>query len=135
MTDRARSVGYRPRVREQLSYLGREFAPDFAWNMAAGDPLFYYADVADRPVAALGTLILVSRIPDAVGEGRVSLRHVHCARAPLLARLDSYGALQPTMVRDPAIKVRLGGWRAMSTSLASMPVYSLGPGMTGDSLD
>ena len=38
-----------------------------------------------------------------------------------------YGALQPMMVREPRLKVRIGSWRSMSTSLASIVVYSTVP--------
>ncbi|HEY2398943.1 MAG TPA: glycoside-pentoside-hexuronide (GPH):cation symporter, partial [Steroidobacteraceae bacterium] len=36
-----------------------------------------------------------------------------------------YGALQPMMVREPALKIRIASWRAMATSVASIVVYSL----------
>lgn len=53
-------------MREKLSYGAGEMASNVTWNMAAGFLLFYYSDVAMLPVAALGTLMLVTRVLDAV---------------------------------------------------------------------
>jgi sugar (glycoside-pentoside-hexuronide) transporter len=53
-------------MREKLSYGAGEMASNITWNMAAGFLLFYYSDVAMLPVAALGTLMLVTRVLDAV---------------------------------------------------------------------
>jgi GPH family glycoside/pentoside/hexuronide:cation symporter len=151
--------------------VGGEFASNFAWNMVAGYLLFYYTDVALLPVAALGTLMLLSRVLDAIvdpfvgivvdrtrtrwGQARPYLLFaaipfgVLCvmtfavpdwsptakvaygyATFILLGVFYSlvyipYGALQPMMVRDPALKVRIGSWRSMATSLASIVVYSV----------
>ena len=51
---------------EKLSYGAGELASNLAWNMATGFLLIYYTDVALLPVAALGTLMLVTRILDAI---------------------------------------------------------------------
>jgi GPH family glycoside/pentoside/hexuronide:cation symporter len=161
----------RPGLAEQLSYIGGEFASNFAWNMVAGFLLYYYSDIALLPVAALGTLMLAARVLDAAIDPIVGIAVDHTrsrwgqARPYLLfasipfgilcvatfAVPDwapsakvlygyltftllgvcysllyiPYGALQPMMVRDPALKVRIGSWRAMATSLASIVVYSL----------
>jgi GPH family glycoside/pentoside/hexuronide:cation symporter len=161
----------RPNLKEQLSYVGGEFASNFAWTMVSGYLLFYYTDVAFLPVAALGTLMLVSRILDAVIDPLVGIvvdrtrtrwgqarPYVLFAAIPfgilcvmtfavpewsasgkviygyltfiLLGVFYSlvyipYGALQPMMVRDPTLKVRIGSWRSMSTSVASIVVYSV----------
>ena len=151
--------------------MGGEFASNFAWNMVAGFLLYYYTDIALLPVAALGTLMLVSRVLDAVidplvgiavdrtqtrwGRARpyllfasvpFGLLCVATFAVPDLAPTAKviyayvtftllgvcysllyipYGALQPMMVRDPALKVRIGSWRAMATSLASILVYTI----------
>jgi GPH family glycoside/pentoside/hexuronide:cation symporter len=161
----------RPNLKEQLSYVGGEFASNFAWTMVSGYLLFYYTDIAFLPVAALGTLMLVSRILDAVIDPLVGIvvdrtrtrwgqarPYVLFASIPfgilcvmtfsvpewsahakvvygyltfiLLGVFYSlvyipYGALQPMMVRDPTLKVRIGSWRSMSTSVASIVVYSV----------
>jgi GPH family glycoside/pentoside/hexuronide:cation symporter len=161
----------RPNIKEQLSYVGGEFASNFAWTMVSGYLLFYYTDIALLPVAALGTLMLVSRILDAVIDPLVGIvvdrtrtrwgqarPYVLFASIPfgilcvmtfavpewsanakvlygyltfiLLGVFYSlvyipYGALQPMMVRDPTLKVRIGSWRSMSTSVASIVVYSV----------
>lgn len=168
---RSPHVSDRPNLKEQLSYVGGEFASNFAWNMVAGYLLFYYTDVALLPVAALGTLMLLSRVLDAVidpligvavdqtrtrwGQARPYLLFasvpfgILCVltfavpewSAPakvaygyttfvLLGVFYSlvyipYGALQPMMVRDATLKVRVGSWRSMATSLASIVVYSV----------
>jgi GPH family glycoside/pentoside/hexuronide:cation symporter len=162
-----------PRLTEQLSYVGGEFASNFAWNMVAGFLLFYYTDTAFLPVAALGTLMLVSRVLDAVIDpvvgilvDRTRTRWGHARPYLLFASVPfgilcvltfsvpdwapgakviygyvtftllglcysliyiPYGALQPMIVREPRLKVRIGSWRAMSTSLASIVVYSVVP--------
>jgi GPH family glycoside/pentoside/hexuronide:cation symporter len=164
------SLSGRPTLKEQLSYVGGEFASNFAWTMVSGYLLFYYTDVAFLPVAALGTLMLVSRVLDAVIDPLVGIvvdrtrtrfgqarPYVLFASIPfgilcvmtfavpewsanakviygyttfiLLGVFYSlvyipYGALQPMMVRDPTLKVRIGSWRSMSTSVASIVVYS-----------
>ncbi len=161
----------RPPLREQLSYVGGEFASNFAWNMVAGYLLFYYTDIAILPVASLGTLMLLSRVLDSVIDPIVGIfvdrTHTRWGQArpyiifgsipfgvlcvltfavpewspdakviygyltfTLLGVFYSlvyipYGALQPMMVRAPALKVRVGSWRAMATSLASVVVYSV----------
>lgn len=161
----------RPGIREQLSYVGGEFASNFAWNMVTGYLLFYYTDIAYLPVAALGTLMLFSRILDAVadplvgvvvdrtrtrwGQARPYLLFGSIPFAVLCVLTFAvpewsptakvvygyvtfvllglsyslvyipYGAMQPMMVRDPTLKVRIGSWRSMSTSVASIVVYSI----------
>ena len=52
--------------RERLSYGGGSVASNLSWNMVAGFLIVYYTDVALLPVAAVGTLILVTRIVDAM---------------------------------------------------------------------
>jgi GPH family glycoside/pentoside/hexuronide:cation symporter len=161
----------RPKLKEQLSYVGGEFASNFAWNMVAGFLLFYYTDVALLPVAALGTLMLMSRVLDAIvdpfvgivvdrtrtrwGQARPYLLFAAIPFAVLCVMTFTvpdwspsakvaygyatfillgifyslvyipYGALQPMMVRDPTLKVRIGSWRSMATSVASIVVYSV----------
>jgi GPH family glycoside/pentoside/hexuronide:cation symporter len=61
MTEHARLT-----IREKLSYGTGEVASNLAWNMATGFLLVYYSDVALLPVAALGVLMLVTRIADAL---------------------------------------------------------------------
>lgn len=53
-------------AREKLSYGAGEVASNLAWNMATGFLLVYYTDVALIPVAALGVLMLVTRVLDAL---------------------------------------------------------------------
>lgn len=60
-------------TREKLSYASGEIASNLTWNMVAGFLLFYYTDVALLPVAALGTLMLVTRVLDAVFDPAVGL--------------------------------------------------------------
>jgi glycoside/pentoside/hexuronide:cation symporter, GPH family len=52
--------------REIYSYGAGEVASNIAWNMATGFLLLYYTDVAMLPAIAVGTLMLVTRILDAV---------------------------------------------------------------------
>jgi sugar (glycoside-pentoside-hexuronide) transporter len=52
--------------REIYSYGAGEVASNIAWNMATGFLLLYYTDVALLPAIAVGTLMLVTRILDAV---------------------------------------------------------------------
>jgi GPH family glycoside/pentoside/hexuronide:cation symporter len=52
-------------LREKLSYGIGEVANNLAWTMVGGFLLYYYTNVALLPVAALGTLMLVSRGLDA----------------------------------------------------------------------
>ncbi|WP_207080879.1 MFS transporter [Novosphingobium sp. KA1] len=58
---------------EKLSYGGGEIAANLAWNMVTGFLLLYYTDVALLPVAALGTLMLVTRVADAAIDPIVGL--------------------------------------------------------------
>jgi GPH family glycoside/pentoside/hexuronide:cation symporter len=51
--------------REKLSYGGGSVASNLSWNMVAGFLIVYYTDVALLPAAAVGTLVLVTRIVDA----------------------------------------------------------------------
>ncbi|RVU02273.1 MFS transporter [Novosphingobium umbonatum] len=60
-------------MREKLSYGAGEVASNLAWNMVTGFLLLYYTDVALLPVAALGTLMLVTRVADAVVDPLVGL--------------------------------------------------------------
>ena len=60
-------------MREKLSYGGGEVAANIGWNMAMGFLLYYYTDVALLPVAALGTLMLVTRSLDAAFDVGVGL--------------------------------------------------------------
>jgi GPH family glycoside/pentoside/hexuronide:cation symporter len=53
-------------TREKYSYGSGEIASNLAWNMATGFLLLYYTDVAMLPIAALGTLMLVTRVMDAI---------------------------------------------------------------------
>jgi sugar (glycoside-pentoside-hexuronide) transporter len=161
----------RPGLGEQISYVGGEFSSNFAWNMVMGFLLFYYTDVALLPVASLGTLMLATRVMDAVFDplvgvavDRTRTRWGHARPYLLWASVPfavvfaltfavpqwspsakivyayvtftvvgllysmlyiPFGAIQPMMVQDSAIKVRLGSWRAMATALASIAVYSM----------
>lgn len=58
---------------EKLSYASGEVASNLAWTMAGGFLLLYYTDVALLPVAALGTLMLVTRVLDAIFDPAVGL--------------------------------------------------------------
>lgn len=60
-------------AREKYSYAAGEVASNLAWNMVAGFLLLYYSDVALLPVAGLGTLMLVTRVLDAVFDPGVGL--------------------------------------------------------------
>lgn len=51
--------------REMLSYGGGSVASNLSWNMVAGFLIVYYTDIALLPVAAVGTLVLLTRIFDA----------------------------------------------------------------------
>lgn len=78
---------------EKLSYGAGELASNLTWNMAAGFLLFYYTDVALLPVAALGTLMLVTRILDAVFDPMTGL---------LVDRTRSrYGKARPYLLYAP----------------------------------
>ena len=59
--------------KEKYSYVSGEIASNVTWNMIAGFLLFYYSDVALLPVAALGTLMLVTRVLDALFDPAVGL--------------------------------------------------------------
>ena len=52
--------------REILSYGAGSVASNVGWNMVAAFLIVYYTDVALLPVAAVGTLVLLARIFDAV---------------------------------------------------------------------
>lgn len=52
--------------REKLGYGAGDLASNLSWNLVGGFLLYYYTDVAEVPVAALGTLFLVARLVDAV---------------------------------------------------------------------
>lgn len=58
---------------EKVSYGAGEVASNLAWNMATGFLLLYYTDVALLPVAALGTLMLLTRVLDAVFDPLVGI--------------------------------------------------------------
>eukprot|EP00456_Euglypha_rotunda_P039880 TRINITY_DN3073_c0_g1_i24.p1 TRINITY_DN3073_c0_g1~~TRINITY_DN3073_c0_g1_i24.p1 ORF type:complete len:357 (+),score=89.08 TRINITY_DN3073_c0_g1_i24:492-1562(+) len=60
-------------MHEKLAYASGEVASNLAWNMIAGFLLFYYTDVALLPVAALGTLMLLTRVLDALFDPAVGL--------------------------------------------------------------
>ena len=165
------SIGGAPSVREQISYVGGEFASNFAWNMVAGYLLYYYTDIAFLPVAALGTLMLACRVLDAVVDPLVGIlvdrTHTRWGQARPYLLLVSipfgivcvltfavpgwepsykvaygyvtftllgicysllyvpYGALLPKLTVDLRLTSRISGWRAMSTSVASIIVYSI----------
>lgn len=57
----------------KLSYGAGELASNLAWNMVTGFLLLYYTDVALLPVAALGTLMLVTRVADAIFDPLVGI--------------------------------------------------------------
>lgn len=60
-------------AREKYSYASGEIASNLGWNMVAGFLLLYYSDVALLPVAGLGTLMLVTRVLDAIFDPGVGL--------------------------------------------------------------
>ena len=68
MNERNDSVpaGERLRWREVLSYCGGSVACNLSWNMVAAYLIIYYTDVAGIPIAAVGTLVLLARIFDAL---------------------------------------------------------------------
>jgi len=53
-------------IREKLSYGLGDLASNLCWNMLSGFLLFFYINVALIPVAAVGTLMLLSRVLDAL---------------------------------------------------------------------
>ncbi len=59
--------------REVLSYGGGSMASNLSWNMVAGFLILYYTDVAFIPAAAVGTIVLLTRIFDAVVDPAVGL--------------------------------------------------------------
>lgn len=78
---------------EKLSYGAGELASNLTWNMAAGFLLFYYTDVALLPVAALGTLMLATRVLDAIFDPLAGL---------LVDRTRSrYGKARPYLLYAP----------------------------------
>ena len=58
---------------EKLGYGAGEVGANLAWNFVAAFLLFYYSDVALLPIGALGTLVLVTRVFDAVTDPLVGL--------------------------------------------------------------
>lgn len=52
--------------RERLSYASGSVASNLSWNMVAGFLVVYYTDVALIPAALVGTLVLATRVFDAV---------------------------------------------------------------------
>jgi GPH family glycoside/pentoside/hexuronide:cation symporter len=59
--------------REKLGYGAGDLASNLSWNLVGGFLLYYYTDVAEVPVAALGTLFLVARLLDAVVDPVIGL--------------------------------------------------------------
>jgi GPH family glycoside/pentoside/hexuronide:cation symporter len=51
---------------EKLSYVTGEFGATVAWNLVTGFLVYYYTDVALLPIGAVGTLMLLTRMLDAV---------------------------------------------------------------------
>jgi len=176
-TATAATAAPRPGLGEQLSYAGGEMASNLSWNMVNGYLLYYYSDIVFLPIASLGTLMLLTRVFDAVADPIVGILvdrtrtrwgqarpYLLFAALPfgalavltfavpdmsaaakiayayvtftLLGLLYSiiyipYGALQPMMARHADDKVRIGGMRAMATSLASILVYGSITWITG----
>jgi GPH family glycoside/pentoside/hexuronide:cation symporter len=66
-------------------------------------------------------------VPDLSADAKVRYAYVTFTLLGLAYSLVyiPYGALQPMMARDPRDKVRIGSWRAMGTSIASIIVYAL----------
>lgn len=58
---------------ERLGFGAGDFATSLPWNLAGSFLLYYYTDVVQAPVAALGTLFLVARLLDAVFDPVVGL--------------------------------------------------------------
>ena len=65
--------GRRLSWREVLSFGGGSVASNLSWNMVAGFLIVYYTDVAFLPAAVVGTIILLTRIFDAVVDPAVGL--------------------------------------------------------------
>ena len=53
-------------ARETYAYAAGEFGSNLTWNMYSGFILFYYTNTVLLPVAAVGTLLLLTRVLDAV---------------------------------------------------------------------
>jgi GPH family glycoside/pentoside/hexuronide:cation symporter len=53
-------------ARETYAYAAGEFGSNLTWNMYSGFILFYYTNTVLLPVAAVGTLLLLTRILDSV---------------------------------------------------------------------
>jgi len=62
------------RLTEKLSYGLGEFAYALPWNLVGAFLLYYYTDVAQLPVAAVGTLFLTARLFDAAIDIGVGIR-------------------------------------------------------------
>ena len=53
-------------TRNALGFAAGEFGANLTWNMISGFILFYYSNVMLLPVAAIGTMLLATRVLDAV---------------------------------------------------------------------
>lgn len=58
---------------EKLSYASGSVASNLSWNMVAGFLVVYYTDTALIPAAMVGTLVLLTRIVDALFDPMVGL--------------------------------------------------------------
>lgn len=66
-------TGRRLSWREVLSFGGGSVASNLSWNMVAGFLIVYYTDVAFLPAAVVGTIVLLTRVFDAVIDPTVGL--------------------------------------------------------------
>jgi GPH family glycoside/pentoside/hexuronide:cation symporter len=64
-TQAARAPSGKLRERAIFSYASGELGANLGWNMFSGFILFYYTNVALLPAAAVGTLLLLTRVLDA----------------------------------------------------------------------
>jgi GPH family glycoside/pentoside/hexuronide:cation symporter len=133
-------------TREKYSYGSGEVASNLAWNMATGFLLIYYTDIARLPVAALGTLMLVTRILDAVFDPLVGIAvdrttsRFGKARPYLIYAAVPFGLLFVATFSIPAVSPGLKLVYAYVTfsllglcySLLYVPYSSMLPMMTRD---
>lgn len=67
MTDAPKIDRQQPlRLTEKLSFASGSVASNLSWNMVAGFLIVYYTDVALIPAALVGTLVLATRVFDAI---------------------------------------------------------------------
>lgn len=133
--------------RERLNFGAGSVASNLSWNMVAGFLILYYTDVALLPVAAVGTLVLVTRVIDAMFDPVVGLlvdrtrSRFGKARPYLLFAPIPFAALcvLTFMVPDigPTTKLAYAcvtfGLLGLSYSLLYVPYGALQPLLSADS--